>query len=203
MNQKSEFRELTPIEHWSASISLDGVSQREFDCALNYVILCTGQNFLGFIDRERNMYIRSRYPRKKYGIPSIEECRESMSLLGNVLHKTVTEKKERDKLCFRIVLGLVEGYGEQNTCHSIDLVRNSLPSSLNIRKGKIYSAGFLYNSDYAVYKEPAAIIEGPCDAIMSVYRLAVELNQERFTVDEFFSFVSFTVETRHCRHPDL
>ncbi|MFA6252683.1 MAG: hypothetical protein WCV69_00215 [Patescibacteria group bacterium] len=202
ITQNPEFRELKPIDHWSTSMPLDAIPDGDFDNKMRETVTETGQNFLGFKITEKTLYIRTRYPRKKYGVPSIEECRASTDVLAKKLGIETSEQQKVEEPRFRIVLGLLEGYGKDNKIHTIEEVKSELGGEFDLCEGEIYSAGFLYNDEYTVYREPVVIIEGDKSKINKVYALAEKFCQERFTVDDLEDSKSYTVETKYCKNPD-
>jgi hypothetical protein len=201
--ESPEFRELQPIDHWSASLSLNALTDDDFDKHMKDAVIETGQNFLGFLITEEHLYIRTRYPRKKYGVPSVEECRTGTAVLARKLGVEAREQIITGEPRFRVIIGLAEGYDKKNKIHSFEEVVNELGQGFKVRRGEVYSAGFLGNDKYGVYREPAVIIEGDKPEIRRVYTLAEKFYQERFTVEDLETSKSYIVETKFCKNPDL
>lgn len=199
-NHEAEFRELSSINHWSCSIDLTHVEPSALDEAVKRMMEESGQSFSGY--RVADAIIRTRYPRKKYGVPEIEDLQRSSEKLATSLGATMHETQRYDSPTVRIVLGLVEGYGENNTTHTLEEVQNVLDERYTVQKGEVYAATVARTGEYSIYKEPVAVIDCHPNDVKDVYALADAYNQERFTVDNLYNMKSHVVETRHCTSPD-
>lgn len=204
---RPRFRELPPQEFWAGSISLEDIDFEKFEQAIKQSCEETNQNFTGYLSKDPltnkyTNYTRTRYPRKKYGEFSTLECQEGIGQLAAHLGVNYTEVEKTEEPKFVIVLGLLEGYDKQNKLHTIDEVRKILGDNFLLTPGEVYSAGNLYSDQYAVYREPAVIIEGNKNNIQQVYNLAHHFKQNRFCVEDLQDRTSHTVETGYCIAPD-
>ena len=201
--QFPEYRELAPVEHWSASLSLSEIDEDLFKRSVEETVVETGQSFIGFKVLETNEYVRTRYPRRRYGVPSLEECRESMDRLTAKLEVVSKEQRKIDEPRFRVVIGLIEGYGEQNKTHTKKEVVEQLGEDFLVQSGEIYSVSPQDDNQTYTYTEPAVIIEGDLSKLKQVYELANQFQQERFTVENLQEAKSFVVETKFCTSRDI
>jgi hypothetical protein len=197
------FRELEPVDHWSASVPLEGIADDDFDKQVKNAVVQSRQNFFGFRATDENLYFRTRYPRRKYGIYPIEEMKMSTDLLSQKLGVQATEQTKVEEPRFRVVIGLVEGYDKKNKTHTLEEVAQELGGEFNVRSGEIYTVKFLEDDASAPYKEPAAIVEGDMADIQKVYELAEKFHQERFTIEDLHDSKAFVVETKFCTAPDI
>jgi len=161
------------------------------------------QRYTGFIamsgDHTVHSFTRTRYPRRKYGIPTIADCEDGMQALATALKTKVEADPQHED--FRVVLGLREGYNPHNPRHSLAEVIKILGSSYHIEGTSIFAAlttpvGSNFNH------EPAVIIRGAMSDILPVFDLAERFSQERFTVEVFNAGLAYVVETGHCTDPD-
>ncbi|MDD3302735.1 MAG: PHP domain-containing protein [Candidatus Gracilibacteria bacterium] len=89
LNYRRNFKLGEAIDFWEDSFSIDGLQNNDLSEALYKTMKISGENILGFINKETNEYTRTRYPRKKHGILTIEEIKKST----DILKKIVEEKR--------------------------------------------------------------------------------------------------------------
>ncbi len=195
------FRETQPADLWSARLTLR-LPYADFKHITSRTAQNNGQSYTGFITKDDNgnvtSFTRTRYPRKKYGIASIEACQAGMVTLANELNAIM--KPDPQTKDFRVALGLFEGYGDQNPQHSPNEVQQLLPWA-SILPAEIFALRF-HEETTSIYSEPVAIISGPSDRVAQMYSVAENLKQERFTVEDFDKRLAYVVETRFCKEPD-
>lgn len=195
------FKEMEPIELWSATIDLD-VPYDIFAAIVKHNAIVTGTSFAGFITRNEDgtiqSFTRTRYPRKKYGINPVEQYEPSTLLITRELGGKY--KLSDQQLGFRVVLGLLEGYDPLSPQHSVDEVTYKLPWA-DVQPAEVFSVR-PDGGDASIYTEPVAIVTGDIRYVKDVYMLADTFKQERFTVEDFDQHIAYVVETRHCKQPD-
>jgi hypothetical protein len=204
----TEFRNLPPTELWSATLHSGkelSTKYDEFYDTTRNLSLELNQRFSGFItmtgDRV-NTFTRTRYPRKKYGTPTLDELAHSTEALAARLGATMQIDRVRGNF-FRVVLGLLEGYDQQAPVHDLEEVRHALGgTSLRAIPAKVFSTRPDGQGNCPVYVEPCAVITGDTGDLPVVYDLADNLRQERFTVEDFSNSQVYVVETSHCAEPD-
>lgn len=204
---KQGFRELESTELWSAHVTTS-LDKRQVADLLQQVATQEEFTFFGFfiLQEMRNYspteYHFTRYPRRKYGIPSIEQCNEILEKLTTTLHRHDSRVMTKiDVLSYlyeyRVVLGLLEGYEQQHVTHSVEEVQDTLGLAVNVQEVTIHTVG-----PHQTYTESAAIIRVKKPTLSQVYILADEYKQERFTVEDFSNRTAYVVETRHAKEPD-
>lgn len=199
------FRELEPIELWSAQVRSG--DERLLTDSIAEVATATGFTFFGFFIMNglvnQTEFHFTRYPRRKYGIVSIERCNEILKILfENLIQKDSTAQVSIDKLIapyqIRIILGLLEGYDKDEKVHTAEEVSTYLGSTSEVSQAKVYTRGL-----QRFYTEPAVMLRTDTNGLDSIYKLATDFNQERFTVENFAAGFSHVVETHHVKHADL
>lgn len=197
---KASFRETEPISLWSARLGLK-LPYADFERTIRRVAAYNNQRYTGFIakdiDGDVTSFTGTRYPRKKYGVATIDECRAGMLELAN----SFGSELQRDQATgFRVVMGLIEGYDNEAAIHTVEEVQRDLLSA-RVSSAEVFAIR-LQGGAVSVYTEPVAVIEGPLNLIKDVYLLGDRLRQERFTIEDFDDQVSYVVETRFCTEPD-
>lgn len=202
------FRELAPIELWSAKINL-AVPQDYFTPLLAEVAHDQQFTFFGFfiinaLTAEPTAYHFTRYPREKYGVRSLEDCQNALETLKNKMAQknlpVSTEIETRKSIApytTRVVMGLVEGYGAEQSQHDPDLISLILDKTRDIAPAQIHTVG-----PERFYTEPAIRILAGAGSLKDIYVLALATRQERFTVERFRTKKSRVVETKHAKQPD-
>ena len=199
-NQEPHFRETEPVALWSARIALQ-LPYTEFEQTVSRAAQKNGQRYTGFITKDGGTvtsFTRTRYPRKKYGVASIEECQEGMAALADEFGSTLQPEPQQGG--FRVVLGLQEGYDNQAPIHSVDEVQHELPTA-KITPAEVFAVRHTEDGT-SVYTEPVAVIEAPIELIGDVYGIGDRFRQERFTIEDFEQGIAYVVETRFCTEPD-
>jgi hypothetical protein len=195
------FRETEPIELWSSLIEID-LPFAEFERLTAQAAREHGQRFTGYITYGANDHVasftRTRYPRKKYGVSTPNECEAGMFGLADKMDTTLLRDPRIGG--FRVVFGLIEGYDENAPIHSTEEVQRALPNCA-VTPAEVFVV-WPSEDDNPTYREPVAIIDGPIEAVRQVYDLADKLKQERITIEDFERNIVFVVETRHCTEPD-
>ncbi len=192
------FSYLKPVPLWSGRMALD-CEMSEFRDAAIEVSREGGQLLTGFVESKEGKltsFTRTRYPRPRYGIPSLAECTIGMDALaeklGTLWH---TEDEQRG---VRVVLGLIEGYDPASPVHTASEIAERLPS-LTITPAEVFA---VRNAETAlIYTEPVAVLNFSTLFLRSVFSLADRFKQERFTVEDFNKKQSYVVETSHCTEP--
>ncbi|TAL14385.1 hypothetical protein EPN95_03255 [Patescibacteria group bacterium] len=196
------FKESEPVELWSTSIALS-VPYAEFERVVSQAAKADGQRYTGFITKDAGgnvtSFTRTRYPRQKYGIASIEACENGMIALAAKLGSAMRPDKQKDG--FRVVLGLREGYDDNAPVHLTDEIQTALPGA-TVSSAEIFALRHTQGGP-SLYTEPAAVITGPAQMIDEVYYLADTLLQERFAVEDFDLGVARMIEPRFCTEPDI
>lgn len=195
------YRETEPIALWSGLIRMN-INPRAFEQTVCRAAAVNEQRYTGYITKDENgnvtSFTRTRYPRKKYGVSSIDECMSGMVSLASNLGTELLPDPRRNG--FRVVFGLVEGYETDAPIHSIEEVQSAL-SDCAVSPAEVF---VVWPSDdkTPIYREPVAIIDGHLESIKKVYDLADKMKQERITIEDFEHGVAYVVETRHCTEPD-
>ena len=204
-----EFRELPSEQLWTATTILEGVSQQQFAEILKDIYQRTGFNFFGFFVEKKDKSVEyhfSRYPRHKYGIPTLEQCQAAADELKKGLEISNSANTVRvddfvdDKqkgIEFRVLLGLLEGYDKDQIIHNKDEVAEIIGSSVGLQSATIYSVG--KNGEYT---EPAVWIKGKKDDLPKVYEIANSFKQERFTIENLAEEKAHVVEPPCCISSD-
>ncbi len=166
-----------------------------------------GESFSGFVTHSNDQihtFTRTRYPRKKYGIPTIEAITASIRLLAERLRDIqIVDETALRKNILRVVLGLLEGYEKDSPIHTIDEVRRELgDTSLRAISANVIVVRPDGTGSCDVYTESCAVITGLPDEIEAVYDLADKFKQQRFTVEDFNRKLAWIVETPHYTNPD-
>lgn len=203
------FRELTPVELWSGCIQTT-VDAPLFAQVLHRVSQEQRFTFFGFlvantVSSTGNEYHFTRYPRRKYGIATIEACQRALGRLGDLLSRydtgvaaqVETEQLASTGVTARVLLGLVEGYGSENHQHALTEVVEHLGTEFAVRPAQIFTRG-----PEKMYQEPAALILAKELGLPAVYDLAYQFAQQRFTVERFDQGQAWVVETPHVTQPD-
>ena len=195
------FTESEPVGLWSGFMPLH-VPFDEFEAAVRDAAATDGQRYTGFITRGENnivtSFTRTRYPRRKYGIAPVISCQVGTNELASSLGSRLLPDAQDTGI--RVVMGLVEGYAEENPTHSVDEVRAALPSAMVIPAEVFALRTGATSTD--VYSEPVAVISATRDQVQSIYALAERFKQERFAVENFDTRLAYMVETIHCTEPD-
>ena len=205
--QDSQFKELVPIEQWSGFVQVKNISKEEFKGRLMDLSNKLGFRLSGwFVFNNPNnkntdfYYFLDRHPqRKKYGpTKSVQEYEGALRQLGQTVNsESFTESYEGNQ--FRVLLGLRKGYEPGSKDYSIeDDVKSRLGKDFTFEEAEIFSA----IPGRPPYTENAVLITGDLSKINEVYLLAEALQQERFTIEELGSKVTYTVETKHCTEPE-
>ncbi len=201
IDQSPGFRETEPIKLWSACIGLF-LPYKNFETTVSSIARTNSQRYTGFItkDSEGNVtsFTRTRYPRRKYGVASIEECEAGMRALAATFN-TATEPDPQTS-GFRVVLGLKEGYDDEAPIHTLEEIKREL-IGLNATPAEVFAVRWS-DEGVSVYTEPVAIVEGTLNLVDRVYAAADTFKQERFTVENFDQGLAYVVETRFCTEPD-
>ncbi|MFZ3009465.1 MAG: hypothetical protein WA030_00375 [Candidatus Microsaccharimonas sp.] len=198
---RPRFTESEPVGLWSGFMPLH-IPFDEFETAVSEAAATDGQRYTGFITRSENdivtSFTRTRYPRRKYGVAPVISCQVGTNELATSLGSRLLPDAQDSGI--RVVMGLIEGYAEENPSHSIDEVRAALPDALIIPAEVFALRTSATSTD--VYSEPVAVISAARDQIQSIYALAERFKQERFAVENFDTGLSYMVETIHCSEPD-
>jgi len=204
---RAGFRNLEPIRLWSGKLRPD-IDLADFRRSVGALSAELNESFSGFITQDNEgrvrTFTRTRYPRKKYGIPEIEQITASTDTLAKKLGREVTDETRVPKEIFRVVLGLLEGYDKSSDLHTIEEVRERLGgTSLRAMLAEVFAVrpNMVGSSD--IYIEPCAVITGRSKEVETVYDLADIFRQQRFTVEDFSERAAWVVETPHCSTPDL
>jgi len=224
LNYKRNFKLWEAIDFREDSFSIDWLQNNDLSEALYKTMKISWENILWFINKETNEYTRTRYPRKKYWILTIEEIKKSTDILKKIveekrfsymknllkswntlinkarswLDNLVNEKKYN----FRVVLWLLEWYDMIYNMHSIEEVLLELWDDFKIQRWEILSWSYTKPTTQSIYYEPAAIIEWDIKNIEKIFNLAFKFHQERFTVEDYSQKKAYTVETEFCKNPD-
>jgi hypothetical protein len=200
-SQAPTFRQTKAIALWSAHLTLE-VPYADFKKTTVQAAQSNGQGYSGFITEDNRGHVtsftRTRYPRIKYGIVSIQECEEGMQVLASDFGSTLELDKQHDDI--RVVMGLKEGYDERAPTHDVDEVCLEL-SAAEVFPAEVFAVRHT-NVGTSVYTEPVAVIKAPAECMPDVYMLGDRLKQERFTIEDFGRGISYAVETRFCTEPD-
>ncbi len=201
----NNFRELAPIELWSAKVA-SFLDKKTFAETLAQVAEKEEFTFFGYFvvngfSRFPTNYHFTRYPRRKYGIASIKKCNEVLSKLFDAVtskdHQAEASLEELTNQA-RVILGLLEGYKQENLLHNVGEVKAFLGScKYQVRPAEIYTKG-----PNRFYSEAAAVILANPKNLEAIYRLAYQFKQERFTVENFPRHLSNVVETPYTQTPD-
>lgn len=201
---------------WSATLTFpeDGIDYEEFRQKVNRTAQTeqhryTGLITLGPVANQVTSFTRTLYPRKKYPVPQVDECAIGIAKLGEVFG-VIAEPDSMPENTYRAPLGLYVGQQdtyERTPDHAIGNIRNMLAAK---GLGSIVTAANVFTvrfgeSGIANYTEPVVVAMGPLTEINDICDLAVELGQERFTLEHFPLGSPPTVqmiETIHCREPE-
>jgi len=201
ISQVPTFRETEAIALWSAYLTLE-VSYEDFEKMTVQVAQDNGQSYSGFITKDNRRLVtsftRTRYPRAKYGIVSIQECEEGMQVLASAFGTTFELDVQHDG--FRVVMGLQEGYDVGAPVHAVDEVCLDFPGAVAF-PAEVFAVRQT-KSGTSVYTEPVAVIKASTECMPDAYMLGDRLKQERFTIEDFGRGISYVVETRFCSEPD-
>ncbi len=196
------FKESDPIELWSTEL-VGTLAYSEFERIVLATAAANHQRYTGYLEMDEDLnvssFIRTRYPRKKYGVASIAECEEGVMDLANNLSFGLYP--DRQIAGFRVVMGLLEGYDTQSPLHTIDEVSTILGKAILAKQATVFAVRHDAN-DVSVYTEPVAVLQGATRLLPDVYQLADSFKQERFAVEDFNSGTAYMVETRFCTEPD-
>ncbi len=203
LDSEPQFKETEPIELWSARLSLQ-IPYSEFERTVLALASINGQSYTGYIstndDNEVTSFTRTRYPRKKFGVPSIYECVTSTEELAEAMGGTHVIYQASSKQGFRVVMGLQEGYDIHSPMHTITEVEQ-VTLDARVTPADIFAVRHT-GSEMSVYTEPVAVIQGHTRLLPRIYNLGDTFRQERFTVENFDTHRSYVVETRFCTEPD-
>lgn len=198
------FRELAPAKLWGATLELAG-TPAEFKAALMAESARTKRNHFGYFIYPADgkpRYHLSKYPRRKYGpIPTDQILKEQLENVAAASGAKSREENLPRQPRFRIVFGLEEGYGT-GRFRSIEEIAKKLGAKFNLTPAEVFTVK-LNNGEPFSYSEPAVMIQGYTAEIAKVYKLAEELKQERFAIDDFGTKTSRIVETPLCTTHDL
>lgn len=201
---------------WSATLTFpeNRIAYEKFRQNVNCTAQTERHRYTGLItlDPATNQvtsFTRTLYPRKKYPVPQVDECAIGMTKLGEAFGVLV-EPDNMPTNTYRAPLGLY--VGQQDTYerapdHTIDSVQDMLATK---GLGSIVTAANVFTvrfgeSGVENYTEPVAVTTGPLAEIDDICDLAVELGQERFTLERFPLGSPPTVqmiETIHCQEPE-
>ena len=199
--RSTAMRETDTVELWSSTLPVHK-PYSDFELAVRALVQQTQQRVTGFLTRDADStvasFTRTRYPRKKYGVATLERCQADMQALSEAFGTTATTDAQH--VGFRVVLGLVEGYNKDAPVHTVEEVQQALPN-VSAVLAEVFAVRCL-EGQICVYTEPVAVLSGPTDCLPGVYTLADKLRQERFTVEDFDRQLTFCVETQHCTEPD-
>lgn len=159
----------------------------------------SGLKYFGFVSNQDHSYTFTRYPREKYGIPTTEELERALVLLQMSLLRLAIQHKDmlehygylQNGYDHRIVLGRHLGYSDQVVI-DLEQIQRALPKS-SVEEGKVLSV-YRQDQDIITYGEPAAVIWTTENELPLVSQLAYDLQQERYTVENFRHNVSTLVE---------
>jgi hypothetical protein len=198
------------VELWSKKLRMFGVDRFSFTDAVRSAAKQRQERYTGFIELNDDpegmtsvrSFTRTRYPRKKYGIPTIQECEAGMTFLadtiGGILPPSLVTDEQTQE--FRVVLGLLEGYDRSASLHNVSEVAGSLPYE-QVDPAEVFAVRITSDS-LSIYTEPAAIVRGSLSRLGAVHELAEAFHQERYTVEDFSNGFTYMVETCHCTEPD-
>ncbi len=199
--EESKFRQTEPIDIWGGNVLLQNVEKEEFIDKLIQLSNGLKLSFPGYFIYKENsspIYHISRYSRKQYGPPpEIERCRDALERIGSEFNISVEEEQVQMSQKFRTVLGLREGYEQGSYTRSIEEVKRELKEGFDLEKGEICTI-----RNGGCYREEAVVITGDIDKIQKVFLLAEKFLQERFSVEDFSSNLTYMLETKHCKEPD-
>lgn len=143
LTQKTEFRELRPEEFWGGSISVENLSNEEFDQKIKEAAEELEFTYSGYripTGEGSFDYHFGRYPRRAFGpVASVEKHQEALQKLAKKLGTEGKEEKGAEQPQFRVLLGLQEGYDEYKKCSIIEQINKGKITSLEDAKKVIKS----------------------------------------------------------------
>jgi hypothetical protein len=201
---------------WSATVTFpeDGITYEEFRQRVNRTAEAEQHRYTGLITYNPTTdqvasFTRTLYPRKKYPVPPVEECATGMTKLGEALGVLVKPDRMYANT-YRAPLGLYVGQQdayERAPDHTVDSIQEELAAKglgSIVTTANVFTVRFTGNG-VENYTEPVAVAIGPLAEINDICDLAVDLGQERFTLEQF-SIGSLPtvqmVETVHCQEPE-
>lgn len=158
--------------------------------------------YFGFTSDENRSYTFTRYPREKYGVQTDEALERALVLLQMALFRSalsyhnILEHLGSAKHDYRVVLGRYAGYTKQEVV-KVPYLQRMLPHS-QVKDAKIASV-YEDNGIVWTYTEPAALIFTHENELERIARIAAELEQERYTVEDFRRNRAWTVEVPSTR----
>src|SRR3989337_2119596 len=214
--------ELKPEKFWGGFVSVKNLTKEEFVQIVTQLAIDLHVTYYGYIIKEEKgfNYHFGSYPRQ---ILSTERYKEALKKLEEKLGVEGVVEKKSKKPRFRILLGLQEGYAEQEKLniirlndfldltdlrnglekmnfgkdHSIKEVQNTLGEEFTFSPAEICTIG-----SEGKYMEPAIIIEGDKSQVQKIYALAINFHQARITVEDLQYHKSHILETEFCENPD-
>lgn len=201
---------------WSATLAFpeDGIAYEEFRQKVNHTAQAEQHRYTGLITHNPTtdqvaLFTRTLYPRKKYPVPPVDECAIGMTKLGEAFGSLV-ESDNMPTNTYRAPLGLY--VGQQDTYervpdHTVDSIQERLAAKglgSMVTAANVFTVRFTENG-VENYTEPVAVTTGPLAEIKDICDLAVELGQERFSLERFPLGSPPTVqmiETIHCQEAE-
>jgi|GEM_PF-1514992 len=201
---------------WSAKLTFsEGIPYEQFRQTVNTAAEAQKHRYTGLITRDPatgyvTSFTRTIYPRKKYSVTQSEDCAAGMARLAESFGATVEDDSVAPD-SFRMPLGLYIGQDDDSYDrphdHNVAGIQRTLASRgllSTATQAEVFTVRFTENGT-ANYIEPVAIVIGPTYEVSAACDLAVELGQERFTLEQFPMHAAPQVqmiETIHCREPE-
>ncbi len=190
-----------PYEQFRQTVNTTAEAQRH-----RYTGLITRDPAIGYV----TSFTRTIYPRKKYPVTRPEDCAAGMARLAESFGTAVEDDNVAPD-SYRIPIGLYIGQDDDSydrpPDHNVVDIQHTLASRgllSTATLAEVFTVRFTENGT-ANYIEPVAVIIGPTHEASAVCDLAVELGQERFTLEQFPLHTApqvQMVETTHCREPE-
>lgn len=196
------FRETEPVELWSATMPLPPTPFEVFQSRVLRLAGLNRERYTGFVHLDMDGFVtdftRTRYPRRKYGVPTVNACVMGMWALADEFDSTVAREEQHGGL--RVVMGLKEGYAADAPVHSVADVMYRMPEA-QVEAASVFAVR-LTDGGASAYSEPVAVVRTGVNARFDLYRLGDDLKQERFSIEDFDAHQAYMVETRYCTEPD-
>ena len=199
---------------WSATVTLlDGLSYESFRETVNQTATQQQHRYTGLITRESDgsvtSFTHTLYPRRKYPMPALGECADGMAKLAESLGVPVEANSVQEGF-YRAPIGLYVGQQdvyETAPEHSIESVQAKIAlrgMRSVVAAADVFTVRFTKDG-VDNYTEPVAVVNGPLSEVGKICMLAVDLGQERFTLEQSPVYEQPTVqmiETIHCQEPE-
>lgn len=141
--QAPGFRELKPEEFWNGSISVNNLSDAEFNRLIGEVAKELEFTYSGYRIPKGGKafeYNFSRYPRRAFGpVASMDKYREALKKLGEKFGTEGKEEARVEQARFRVLFGLQEGYAEHKKRSIITRIDSNEITTLDDAKRVIES----------------------------------------------------------------